>query len=102
MVQAQGTLTKGDVTKLEGRYVEMKSWSDDTTPVRTKTGRGDIGLVREVQSIQISLPLGRIKAGHRTTVGFKSTHHPDAQHGIHMDRRQPKQSGQQLIAADVA
>lgn len=47
MAQAQGTLTKGDITEVEGRDVEMKSRSNDTAPARTKTGRGGVGSVRE-------------------------------------------------------
>lgn len=45
MIQAQGTLTKGDITEVEGRYIEMESWSDDTAPVRTNTSRRDVVLV---------------------------------------------------------
>lgn len=81
----------------------MKSRSDNTAPVKTKTGRGGTGLVKEnCKYFSFFLLLRRIKASLRTMVGIKSTHHSCAQHSIHMDRRQPKQSGQQLTAAEVA
>lgn len=96
-------LTKGDVTEVEGRNVEMKSWSNDTAPGRTKTELGsDIGLVRE-----------NCKAFscHHCSGGSKLVSEPwwVSNQPIalmlstaHVDRRQPKQRGQQLRAADVA
>lgn len=61
--QAQGTLTKGDFTEAEGRYIEMKRRSNDTATVRTKAEETLPWLKRTAKpSAFLTVPVGKSRS----------------------------------------